>query len=275
MAKYLSQYSPVDTVDDDQKLSGDAERFGAEPRPKSRTHRLWLTHGMLICTSFLSFTSWMRTPSIHLRIDTPSLYSPANVAIEPVIVRFNGTLDYPSIYRGPPSPEIDAAWDKISHNTGTIQMTREEMLKAGTTVSELRSKVRYPDKYGGGYMATLEAAHQLHCLNLLRKATWSDYYESANDSSHSAEAAHQHLDHCIEMMRQNIMCNADVTMITWYWVQGHTVPYPNFNTRHRCRNFEKIRDWFVEHSIDIDESEISRSEDTVNYSLPFALHPDA
>jgi hypothetical protein len=74
MAKYLSQYSPVDTVDDDQKLSGDTERFGAEPRPKSRTLRLWLTHGMLICTSFLSFTSWMRTPSTHLRIDIPSLY---------------------------------------------------------------------------------------------------------------------------------------------------------------------------------------------------------
>jgi hypothetical protein len=43
-------------------------------------------------------------------------------------------------------------------------MTREEMLKAGTTASELRSKVRYPDKYGGGYMVTLEVAHQLHCL---------------------------------------------------------------------------------------------------------------
>lgn len=43
-------------------------------------------------------------------------------------------------------------------------MTREEMLKAGTTVTELRSKVRYPDKIGGGYMATLEVAHQLHCL---------------------------------------------------------------------------------------------------------------
>lgn len=74
MVKYFSQYSPVDTVDDDQKLSGDAERFGSEPRPESRALRLCLTHGILICTSFLSFTSWMRTPSTHLRNDIPSIY---------------------------------------------------------------------------------------------------------------------------------------------------------------------------------------------------------
>ncbi|KAG1883827.1 hypothetical protein F4604DRAFT_1516758, partial [Suillus subluteus] len=57
-------------------------------------------------------------------------------------------------------------------------------------------------------------------------------------------------DHCIEMIRQNIMCNADVKMITWDWVQGLDTPYPNFNTRHQCRNFEKILDWAV-HAVHI------------------------
>lgn len=41
-------------------------------------------------------------------------------------------------------------------------MTREEMLKAGTT--DLRSKVRYPDKIGGDFMVSLESAHQMHCV---------------------------------------------------------------------------------------------------------------
>ena len=27
---------------------------------------------------------------------------------------FNGSLDYPSIYRGPPSPQVDEAWGRIS-----------------------------------------------------------------------------------------------------------------------------------------------------------------
>ncbi|KAG1852833.1 hypothetical protein DFJ58DRAFT_399084 [Suillus subalutaceus] len=264
MVKYFSQYSLVNTVDDDnEKLSGDAARFGAEPRPESRTLRLWLTHGILVCTSVLFFTLWMRTPSTYLHNDIPSIYSPANIAIEPVIVRFNGTLNFPSIYRGPPSPEIDAAWNRVSRNVAPSRMTREEMLKAGTT--DLLSKVRYPDKIGGGYMASLESAHQLHCVNLLRKASWLEYYEPTDISfQNTPEIVRLHLDHCIEMIRQNIMCNADVTMITWYWVQGHAVSYPNFNTRHRCRNYEKIMDWSVEHAIHIDESEVTRFEDTVD-----------
>ncbi|KAG1768902.1 hypothetical protein EV702DRAFT_979146, partial [Suillus placidus] len=192
-------------------------------------------------------------------------------AVEPVIARFNGTLDFPSIYRGPPSPEIDTAWDRISRNVGPTRMTREEMLKAGAT--DLHSKVRYPDKIGGGFMVSLDSAHQMHCVNLLRKASWLEYYESTDRSFQATpEMVRLHFDHCIEMIRQSIMCNADVTMITWYWVQGHTVPYPNFNTRHRCRNFEKIIDWSVEHAIHIDESEVTRLKDTVD--LPRARpHP--
>ncbi|KAG2148192.1 uncharacterized protein EDB93DRAFT_1145053 [Suillus bovinus] len=153
-------------------------------------------------------------------------------------------------------------------------MTREEMLKAGTTETELRSKVRYPDKIGGGYMASMEAAHQLHCVNLLRKASWYDYYQSIGDVAfqNSPDVIRLHFDHCIDMVRQNIMCNADVTMITWYWVEGHTVPYPNFNTRHRCRNFEKIMDWSYKHGIHIDKSEVTRFPDTVDLPKP---HRDA
>ncbi|KAG1768891.1 hypothetical protein EV702DRAFT_979147, partial [Suillus placidus] len=196
-----------------------------------------------------------------------SITAPANVAIEPVIIRFNGTLDFPSIYRGPPSPEIDAAWARIAGDVLPTRMSLEEMLKAGTT--DLRSKVRYPDKIGGDYMVFLESAHQMHCVNLLRKATWLEYYKPMDISFQATpEIVRQHLDHCIEMIRQNIMCNADVTMITWYWVQGHAVPYPNFNTRHRCRNFEKIIDWSVEHAIHIHPSEVTRFEDTVDLPRP-------
>ncbi|KAG2038093.1 hypothetical protein BDR03DRAFT_805517, partial [Suillus americanus] len=57
-------------------------------------------------------------------------------------------------------------------------------------------------------------------------------------------------DHCIEMIRLNITCDADVTMITWDWVQGRDIPYPpNFITRHQCRNYEKILDWADKHTV--------------------------
>ncbi|KAG1730985.1 uncharacterized protein EDB91DRAFT_1155917 [Suillus paluster] len=257
------QYSPVhDAVDDDddEQAFGDAERFGAdaaEPRPKSRILRLWprrLVDAALVCTSMLFFVLWMGTPSPRLRDDIP-VYSPASGAVESTVVRFNGTLDFPSIYRGPPSPEIDAAWTRIARAAGEVDSP---------------SKVKYPEKAGGGFMVSMESPHQLHCLNLLRKASWMEYYGPIEPSfQDDPEVVRMHLDHCLEMIRQTIMCNVDVTMITWDWVAGHKVPYPNFNTRHQCRNYEKILDWADKHAVHIDKSEVTRFEDTVDIPLPF------
>ena len=38
--------------------------------------------------------------------DIDSIYKPT---------KFNGTLDYPSIYRQAPSPEVDSAWDRLEN----------------------------------------------------------------------------------------------------------------------------------------------------------------
>ncbi|KAG1838415.1 hypothetical protein C8R48DRAFT_742769 [Suillus tomentosus] len=202
-----------------------------------------LSYDTLIFTSILFFALWMGTPSPHLHDDIP-VYSPASGAVESTIIRFNGTLDFPSIYRGPPSPEIDAAWARIAHGVLPTRMSLEEILKAGEVDSP--SKVKYPPEFGGGFMVSMEAPHQLHCLSIV----------------------HVHLDHCIEMIRQNLMCNADVTMMTWDWIRGHKIPYPNFNTRHQCRNYEEILDWAVEHAVHIPRSAVTRFEDTVDIPLP-------
>ncbi|KAG0695471.1 hypothetical protein DFH29DRAFT_858771 [Suillus ampliporus] len=90
-----------------------------------------------------------------------------------MIVRFNGTIDYPSIYHGPPSPEIDAAWARISHDVLPNRMTLEEILKAGEVDSP--SKVKYAEKFGGGFMVSLEATHQMHCLAMLRPCSKEDW----------------------------------------------------------------------------------------------------
>lgn len=271
MVKDSSQYSPVDAVDDDEeKLFADAESFRAEPHSKLHSIlRVWplLSHGALICTSLLFFALWMGTPSPYLHEDIP-IYSPASGAVDSTIVRFNGTLDFPSIYRGPPSPELDAVWARAARDVLPTQMSLEELIKAGETDSP--SKVKYPAKIGGGFMVSMEAPHQLHCLNLLRKASWPDYYKHTDVSfQDQPQVIRMHLDHCIEMMRQNTMCNADVKMITWDWVEGHHDPYPNFNTRHQCRDYEKILDWAVEHAVHIDKSEVTRSKDTIDMPLPF------
>ncbi|KAH7918723.1 hypothetical protein BV22DRAFT_899365 [Leucogyrophana mollusca] len=291
MFKEPSQYSPVGGVDDDEAklLHSGAEGFPATPpsrlKPRFLRFPSWLSHGILACTSLLFFTLWMETGSTYVHEHLP-IYSPANTAVESHVVRFNGTLDFPSIYRGHPSPELDAAWARVSHDVRPTRMTLDQMLRAGEVNSP--SKVKYPDSYGGGFMVSLESTHQLHCLNMLRKASWLDYYESIEPSfQDTPEVVRMHLgistsrltrlllitmsppDHCIEMVRQNVMCNADVTMITWDWVKGRTSPYPNFNTRHQCRDFEKILDWATTHAVHIPKSEVTPLEDTVKLPLPF------
>lgn len=56
------------------------------------------------------------------------------------------------------------------------------------------------------------------------------------------------LDHCLDYLRQVIMCHSDVTPITH---AARPKPFnsalsdwrPNFAVAHTCRNFQKIHDW--------------------------------
>lgn len=44
------------------------------------------------------------------------------------------------------------------------------------------------------------------------------------------------------------MCTADVGVSCQVcWNREEPVAYPDFNTRHKCRNFEDIRQWAFEH----------------------------
>jgi hypothetical protein len=52
------------------------------------------------------------------------LSAPASGAVDSTIVRFNGTLDFPSIYRGPPSPELDAAWARVARDGASSDFSR-------------------------------------------------------------------------------------------------------------------------------------------------------
>ncbi|KAG1852834.1 hypothetical protein DFJ58DRAFT_745990 [Suillus subalutaceus] len=263
--EYYSQYSPVDVVDDDDTKLLDSGIAATSPPPRSRFPHLWpwLSHGVLISITLVFFTLWAQAPSI----DDVVLFSPANEAVESIgIVKFNGSFGATSIYRGSPSPELDAAWDSISFNARPIRMTLEQLLRTGEKPSP--SMARYPDEYGGGYMATVEAIHQLHCLDMLRRVSWGDHYYHNGNMHESPEEFRTHIDHCIEMLRQLTMCAGDTTMITHDWVEGRTTPFADFNVHHQCRNFEKVLNWVDEHRVFVPKSEMVRLDDNVDLPSP-------
>ncbi|KAL4747569.1 hypothetical protein BDW72DRAFT_182585 [Aspergillus terricola var. indicus] len=99
-----------------------------------------------------------------------SIFSDSDLAI----IRFDGALLDPNRFRGEPSQEIDDAWDEITYaEGGLVRLTQEEVERVNA--SEFAAE--YTRSMGGGYIAGIEVFHQLHCLNMLRQATYWEYYE--------------------------------------------------------------------------------------------------
>jgi hypothetical protein len=53
-------------------------------------------------------------------------------------------------------------------------------------------------------------------------------------------------DHCVEHMRQYIMCAGDLTPIPTKFFPSVNHSYVDPERPHTCRNFQKVRDWVLE-----------------------------
>lgn len=54
-------------------------------------------------------------------------------------------------------------------------------------------------------------------------------------------------DHCLDILRQQIMCTADTSLLGLFWIKPYgPAPFPDFNTDHKCKNFEAIRQYAEE-----------------------------
>lgn len=83
---------------------------------------------------------------------------------------------------------------------------------------------------------------------MIRQYTYREEYDYSNVTAFRApdEVVRGHVDHCIETIRKAITCASDVTPMVF--IQDSTRPEgrkSDFNTRRKCRNFEKIQEWAV------------------------------
>jgi len=106
----------------------------------------------------------------------------------------------------------------------------------------------------------LDVFHLLHCVNHLRKVIDSDYYQSQGQHRlriHMGKAAILRLtcttgpdttssDHCLDVLRQSVQCHGDLTPIrTGASPTAPTTYYSDSVQVHKCRNFDKVRDWLT------------------------------
>jgi hypothetical protein len=160
------------------------------------------------------------------------------------LTRFNGSLLKENIYRRPASPEVDAAWASLGTNFRAL-IVPEPLAKMSSLAPD---QVKVNQKYGGGYPANVEGLHHLHCLNLLRQGLWYnfDYYREAGQGAFKNEdyIVKFHVSHCLDILRQQLMCTVDVGVLGQVWLHPEAPEaYVDFNTEHKCRNFEAIKGW--------------------------------
>ena len=59
--------------------------------------------------------------------------------------------------------------------------------------------------------------------------------------------------HCLDILRQQLMCTVDIGVLGQVWWNKDTpTAFPDFNTQHKCRNFDQIRQWAEEHQAPLD-----------------------
>ncbi len=52
----------------------------------------------------------------------------------------------------------------------------------------------------------------------------------------------EYLDHCLDSLRQAIMCTSDPSTLFWSREPGESKFALNFESTHRCRSFEKLQE---------------------------------
>ncbi|CZR36085.1 uncharacterized protein FPRO_03655 [Fusarium proliferatum ET1] len=140
-----------------------------------------------------------------------------------------------SVYVGKPSSQLDEAWKEMLKNSN-IRIKEDEM---NHIPGRKEQAIELPD---GGYFATLNVYHNLHCIKRLHHYMYPDYY-FPNITEEQKRANEYHNHHCLDMLRQSIMCQGDMQLLTMKWRQDGRIPTANFTSPHQCVNWGRLESW--------------------------------
>ncbi|KAJ5419503.1 uncharacterized protein N7487_003053 [Penicillium crustosum] len=165
----------------------------------------------------------------------------------------NGTLNpkKPGHFNRKSTPQLADDWKNIMQRTDV----RGEL---GPFAHD-DSVIQLAD--GSGYFATLAVFHGLHCLKRFHHYIHRDsYYPNMTEENNARLLYHTVLEeltltdsnseHCVDWLRQYVQCNADTTVIPFYWGAGQKHPLAVDKAKHQCVKLEPLEHWMAEHSFD-------------------------
>ncbi|TVY82610.1 Oxidase ustYa [Lachnellula suecica] len=146
------------------------------------------------------------------------------------------TFHYNRSFSYPPSNHTNRAWRSIFPKKGGFFVH--------PTIAPTRS--------------TFSVFHQLHCLNGIRTAYWVSHEAAIRgqrlpDEEIPIDIQPSHIRHCIDLLRQVLMCHGDTTLEV---VDEKINGVHGFRTPHQCVDWEQLRVWTSEQQAKHDVEQI-------------------
>ncbi|KAF2442886.1 hypothetical protein P171DRAFT_363646 [Karstenula rhodostoma CBS 690.94] len=142
---------------------------------------------------------------------------------------------------GQPSEELDRNWSNIMQYF-YAEIPKEYMEKLERT----KEGIRLPN---GNYLANYAFIHQLHCLKRLYQSYFPDYYWP-DMTEEETELQHEHSLHCLQMLVEQVMCNADIVPLTMHWFDESILPGGNRTIAHECVNWDRLLEGMEKNKVD-------------------------
>lgn len=71
-----------------------------------------------------------------------------------------------------------------------------------------------------------------------------------------------HISHCLDALREAVMCTSDISVITWKWNDKANKALGHGDILHSCRSFDAIRNWSMENRATVEfDAEVYLEDD--------------
>ncbi|KAI1772281.1 hypothetical protein F4818DRAFT_454132 [Hypoxylon cercidicola] len=251
-----------DEVESSEALLKEDAKIGRSTWLKKKGNGKWWILSLLNAVFFggaviLYTAAWAKYSEPNACLKATSTYSPVLEEVEMPLADtlLNGTLwlgDNPPVWRGlPDSAESNGAWNSFEH-VKPIALTKEQIMAMG---KDPVTVAKFSDEYWGlgddAYVGALDFFHQVHCLGTLRNETFR-YWNKAGETVPEWNEVHWiHIQHCLGMLMEHLLCNADAGFMTYNWMEHELHPFPDMSVRKQCRDWHQLVEYRDAHGVNV------------------------
>lgn len=205
---------------------------------------------LLVSVVFYMITT-QRLPSDAACLKVISPFSLGEEAIEYELRNFHEEFASKLLYRGPPTVERESRWDSLTP-FGLLPLTEEGLATSSGRAGGVEKQQNAGENNDKFYVVP-GFVKNMNCLKTLRRYIYQDINQTL-----FTQPTRQEADNCIEVLREELMCNLDATP---YLIvddpRASRGKAPFMGNTHYCRNYEQLTHWAILNFIS--EEEISYS----------------